>query len=91
MGGHRVYHEGEIDVNATALPIPAPEPEPVDATSVLTDEERAELVEEFAHAGYEDLTLFLTAIGAESTDDLTSDQADDLRRLLSERMAEATA
>lgn len=92
MGGHRVYHEGEIETTAPAAagavgaqpatevaPVAesaAAEAEPVDADVLLSDDERVELVQACAARGFEDMTMLLTSVGAESTDDLTAAQRD---------------
>jgi phage recombination protein Bet len=74
-------------VESTATPTAAPAgalqqgPPPASETllnTLLTDDERAELVQACAERGHEDMTMLLTAVGAESTDDLTGDQRDQI-------------
>jgi hypothetical protein len=52
----------------------------------LTDEERAKVVKAIEDAGNDEdgLTMILGAVGAESTDDLTTAQAFEIRKLLDE-------
>lgn len=70
--------------------------EVVDAKSdggeeLLSDAERLELVEAFAAAGFDDMTMFLSAVGVESTDDLTHALAFKLRELLGQQLAKGGA
>jgi hypothetical protein len=55
---------------------PASDTLPVDSGALLTDEERADLVQACADRGYQDMTMLLTAVGADSTDELTRQQRD---------------
>ena len=65
------------------------EPDPVAAAppGLITDAARAKVVKAFNEAGVEDMTMFLTAVGVESTDDLTADHAKQLRVLLDQHKA----
>jgi hypothetical protein len=102
MNGIRVYAEGELaDVEraepaATTAPAAAPtDPDangaaPEDATVVddplLTDEDRVELVAAFDAAGVP-VEMFLTAVGLDSTDDLTEATALKVREELGKHLA----
>jgi hypothetical protein len=97
MNGIRVYSEGEISAVA---PSPSPVVE-ADATEVeqlqesevvelLSDEARAELVAAVDAAGA-DIGVLLTAVGLESTDDLTETSANEVREELGKRLASGGA
>jgi phage recombination protein Bet len=62
--------------------------EPVEGDVLLSDEERAKLVAAFAAAGFEEMTMFLTAAGLESTDNLTASDARKLSELLGQHLAQ---
>ena len=96
MNGIRVYAEGElVDVQRVERPGPAAEQEPEDATVVadgdalLNEDQVAELVGAFDAAGA-DIEMFLTAVGLESTDDITASAAYRLREKLGEHLQAVT-
>lgn len=57
----------------------------------LTDEERLRVVEHFKASGIEDMTMFLTAVGVDTTDELTTALAFGLRSLLDEHLKREAA
>lgn len=71
----------------TPAPAPAAPPEP---PNLLTAAQRTRLVKAFEDAG-EDVMLYVTAIGRESTDDVTVDDAGRLRAMLDDRLAQRSA
>lgn len=101
MNGIRVYAEGElVDVQRVArsgAPVAeaSAEAEPEDATVVadgdalLNEDQVAELVGAFVAAGA-DIEMFLTAVGLESTDDITAAAAYRLREKLGEHLQAVT-
>jgi hypothetical protein len=96
MNGIRVYAEGEVTEGTPAPQQAAPAQvaeETVDgevqAPAPLSDEDRASLTEALAAAGIDDndLTMLLTAVGVDSTDDLDAQTAYELRQRLGEHLA----
>jgi phage recombination protein Bet len=74
-----LYTDDEMPPEPTAVAvtvgesvIAAPAEQPIaDAVELLSDEQRAELVATCAARGFEDMTNLLTAVGVDSTDNLT--------------------
>lgn len=66
----------------------APEEPAEQEDPFLSDDDRAQIVAAFAAAGFEDMTMFLTAAGVESTDHLTESGKRKLSELLAQRIAE---
>jgi len=70
------------------------DPEPEDAEVVahetlLPADEQSALVDSFTEAGFDDMTMFLSAVGIDSPQDITEAHALELRRLLGAELAKA--
>jgi hypothetical protein len=94
-GGVPVYYEGEIiESTASEVSAPEPDAPPEvpaieasipeaevapEAPDEVSAEDRTALVDAFAAAGFDDMSTFLTAVGAEDLDTITEQQALDLR------------
>jgi hypothetical protein len=84
--------DGAIDATASEAPA---DPEPPEAQVVpdepedpfVSDDDRVAVAAAFAAAGFDDMTMFLTAVGLESTDDLTESGKRKLSELLAEHLA----
>lgn len=79
--------QGDVEVPADT----APEVEEIATPPLISDAARAKVVQAFEDAGIDDMTTFLTAVGVESTDDLTSAHAKALRTLLDDHKARVQA
>lgn len=94
LNGIRVYAEGEISEAPRAAPEQQNGAGPVvdgevQAPAPLSDEERTQLLEALEAAGIDDneLTMLLTAVGVDCTEDLNAQTAYELRQRLGEHLA----
>jgi hypothetical protein len=66
------------DGQPSTVAAPAAVPSGAEIAAVLSDDERTQLVQTCAARGHQDMTMLLTSVGAESTDELTVAQRDSI-------------
>jgi hypothetical protein len=89
--GHEIYLgatdlDPDVDEKAAAEQVKPQRSQRAEGPRALTDAERAKVVKAIEDAGNDEdgLMMILGAVGAESTDDLTTAQAFEIRKLLDE-------